>query len=116
MRAEEFYRCVGGSYAEAQERFMNDARIVRFLRMFPSDGSMAALTAAVKDANAEQAFRAVHTLKGIALNLSLTKLAAACSAMTEELRGSSVMPAASYYEAVSREYDTVRQALDALED
>ena len=38
-------------------------------------------------ADAKTAFRAVHTLKGVALNLGLTALAGVCSEMTEALRG-----------------------------
>ena len=65
----------------------------------------------------EQAFRAVHTLKGMALNLSLSALAEVCSAMTELLRGKEALPAETgqYYDAVRREYERVREALEELE-
>lgn len=72
MKLDEFFRCVGGGYGEAKARFQNDERIVRFLNMFPGD--------------ATTAFRAVHTLKGVALNLGLGSLAHASSQMTEALR------------------------------
>lgn len=72
MKLDEFFRCVGGGYGEAKARFQNDERIVRFLNMFPGD----TITA----------FRAVHTLKGVALNLGLGSLAHASSQMTEALR------------------------------
>ena len=72
MKLDEFFRCVGGGYGEAKARFQNDERIVRFLNMFPGD--------------ATTAFRAVHTLKGVALNLGLGSLAHASSQMTEVLR------------------------------
>lgn len=41
---------------------------------------------------ATTAFRAVHTLKGVALNLGLGSLAHASSQMTEALRGQDSMP------------------------
>lgn len=72
MKLDEFFRCVGGGYGEAKARFQNDERIVRFLNMFPGDTTTA--------------FRAVHTLKGVALNLGLGSLAHASSQMTEALR------------------------------
>ena len=41
----------------------------------------------LKTRNIEEAFRAAHTLKGVGLNLSLTRLHKSASAMTEALRG-----------------------------
>lgn len=81
----EFFRCVGG-YGEAKARFQNDERIVRFLNMFPGDDSMQNLTNAMNTSDTTTAFRAVHTLKGVALNLGLGSLAHASSQMTEALR------------------------------
>lgn len=122
MTLTEFYAAVGGSYEDASARLQNDAFIGRFLRMLPRDDNMARLTAAVDSGSAEEAFRAVHTLKGIALkgialNLSLVRLAEACTAMTEALRGSAVMPdnVRALHDAVAREYALVTETLSQLE-
>lgn len=77
---------IGGDYGEAKARFQNDERIVRFLNMFPGDDSMQNLTNAMNTGDTTTAFRAVHTLKGVALNLGLGSLAHASSQMTEALR------------------------------
>ena len=112
MTLTEFYAAVGGSYEDASARLQNDAFIGRFLRMLPRDDNMA-----VDSGSAEEAFRAVHTLKGIALNLSLVRLAEACTAMTEALRGSAVMPdnVRALHDAVAREYALVTETLSQLE-
>ena len=115
MKLEEFFRCTGGSYEDAKARFQSDERIIRFLRMLPGDDSMDNLTAAVEANDPQTAFRAAHTLKGVALNLGLTALAEQSSAMTEALRGKSELPEAGLYEAVSREYQRVSSALAQLE-
>lgn len=117
MTLREFYTAVDGDYEDATGRLPGDAFLLRFLRMLPKDGSMAQLTAAMASGSAETAFHAAHTLKGIALNLSLTALADACAAMTEALRGSAVMPesAPALYDAVAREYGRTVEALDRLE-
>ncbi len=117
MTLTEFYAAVGGSYEDASARLQNDAFIGRFLRMLPRDDNMARLTAAVDSGSAEEAFRAVHTLKGIALNLSLVRLAEACTAMTEALRGSAAMPdnVRALHDAVAREYALVTETLSQLE-
>ena len=110
MTIREFYTLVGGSYDDMSERFPSDALILRFLTMLPQDGSMELL------ARSKTAFRAVHTLKGVALNLGLTALAGVCSEMTEALRGSDTLPASApaLFEAVQREYDKVTGALVQL--
>lgn len=92
MKLNEFYVAVDGNYEDAMERLQNEMFVVKFLRMLPRDGSMMLLEKAMADGRANDAFRAVHTLKGIALNLSLTKLAAACSQLTEALRGQTPSP------------------------
>lgn len=116
MKLDAFYRQVGGDYAEITSRFQNDARIIRFLGMFPKDDSMDALRAAMDKGDAPTAFRTVHTLKGISLNLGLGALAAACSDMTESLRGRDTLPEdTALYTAVQTEYAKVREALDQLD-
>lgn len=77
---------IGGDYGEAKARFQNDERIVRFLNMFPGDDSMQNLTNAMNTGDTTTAFRAVHTIKGVALNLGFGSLAHASSQMTEALR------------------------------
>ena len=68
MTIREFYTLVGGSYDDMSERFPSDALILRFLTMLPQDGSMELLARSMDAADAKTAFRAVHTLKGVALN------------------------------------------------
>ena len=80
MTIREFYTLVGGSYDDMSERFPSDALILRFLTMLPQDGSMELLARSMDAADAKTAFRAVHTLKGVALNLGLTALAGVCYA------------------------------------
>lgn len=73
---------------------------------------------AVRTQDAETAFRAAHTLKGVALNLGLTDLAEAAAAMTEALRGRTALPAETpaLYKAVADAYVRFEAALGALEE
>ena len=117
MKLDEFFRCVGGDYGEAKARLQNDERIVRFLNMFPGDDSMQNQRNAMNAGDTTTAFRAVHTFKGVALNLGLGSLAHASSQMTEALRGQDSMPESvqPLYEAVQKEHTAVRGALEQLE-
>lgn len=114
MKLNEFYVAVDGNYEDAMERLQNEMFVGKFLRMLPS---MMLLEKAMADGRANDAFRAVHTLKGIALNLSLTKLAAACSQLTEALRGADTIPqqARELLIPVRQEYARIRAALEELD-
>lgn len=109
MKLNEFYAAVDGNYEDAMERLQNEMFVGKFLRML--------LEKAMADGRANDAFRAVHTLKGIALNLSLTKLAAACSQLTEALRGADTIPqqARELLIPVRQEYARIRAALEELD-
>ncbi|MGN1163736.1 MAG: Hpt domain-containing protein, partial [Candidatus Ornithospirochaeta sp.] len=68
-------------------RLMNDRLIEKFILKFLSDPSFGELEKAVAEGDAEGEFRASHTLKGVAGNLSFSALASSSSALTEALRG-----------------------------
>lgn len=114
MTLNEFYGEVGGDYADVVCRLQNEALVKRFLKMIASDKSMTILDNAMETNDVKEAFRAVHTLKGIALNLSLTSLAEMCSCMTEAVRDHDVMPdnANELYKIVKKEYDHTINALN----
>ena len=117
MTLQEFYTAADGDYNDAIGRLRSEAFIGRFLRMLPQDSSSILLGEAISAGDAPTAFRAVHTMKGIALNLSLTGLATACSALTEALRGKTELPAEAsvLYQKVNEEYTKVCSALSQLE-
>lgn len=54
--------------------------------MLLRDTSYSNLCAALNEGDYESAFRAAHTLKGVALNLGLGRLAKSSSELTEALR------------------------------
>ena len=66
MKLNEFFSSVGGDYGEAKARFQSDERIARFLKCFRAMTVCRTWSAAVSANDAPTAFRAVHTLKGVA--------------------------------------------------
>ena len=86
MSLDELYRQLHGDYEEVKARLMSDRLVEKFVLKFPSDPSMQQLLDAVAAGDNASAFRAVHTLKGVAANLALTELRNAASALTEQLR------------------------------
>ena len=83
---KSFYLAIGGNFDEVQSRFPSDQMILRFLSRFREDTTYVSLLQAMEDQRYEDAFREVHTLKGIALNLGFSCLGKSCHALTEALR------------------------------
>lgn len=86
MTLEECYNNLHGDYEEAKTRLMNERLIERFILKFPEDPSMGALLEMIEAGDNVAAFRAVHTLKGVAANLAFTQLFRDASNLTEQLR------------------------------
>ena len=74
--------------------------------------SFGQLETALADKDAETAFRAAHTLKGICLNLGFDNLFAPSQELTEKLRGATTIEGADeLFAAVEKEYDRTCEAL-----
>ena len=86
MTEKEFYDQIGGSYEEARARLMRDALIRRFVLKFRDDPGFGELQAAAAAQDWDAAFRAAHSLKGVALNLAFARLGGSVSALTDLLR------------------------------
>ena len=87
MTVKECYEIMKGDYDDVISRLRTDERIKKFLLKVLSDTSFVQLCNAIAEKNAEEAFRASHTLKGVCKNMSLTNLAYSASNLTEALRG-----------------------------
>lgn len=87
MTVKECYEAMGGNYDDVMSRLRTDERVIKFLLKVRDDKSYEMLTASLKDGNIEEAFRAAHTIKGVCMNLSLTKLYESSGKLTEALRG-----------------------------
>lgn len=87
MEAREVYLELGEDYNEVLGRLVTDERITKYLKRFAEGGSIADIHGLLADENYEEAFRLVHTAKGMAMNMGLSKLTSVTSDLCEELRG-----------------------------
>ena len=87
ISVEQCYALCGGNYEDGKNRLRSDALIQRFTVKFLADTSYETLCTALKDNQYEEAFRAAHTIKGVAMNLAFSRLAASSEQLTELLRG-----------------------------
>ena len=74
MKIRECYEQMGADYDNVLSRLGSDAIVERFARKFLEEKTFDNLKEAMEKRDAEEAFRAAHTLKGICLNLGFDNL------------------------------------------
>ncbi len=94
------------------QRFMNNEALAeRFLKKFPDDATFGKLEEAIDAGDYEEAFKEVHTLKGVAGNLGLTRLFACASDMTEKLRRNETDTARDDFKEMKAVYNALISAI-----
>lgn len=111
MTIQECYDMLGGNYEEVLGRLYSQALVEKFVGKFLGDDSFQRLDTAMGEQNFEEAFRAAHTLKGVADNLSFTRLRESSSAITEALRAQDYGQAAQLLPQVRQDYDRTADAI-----
>ena len=111
MTLEEMYLKLGGDYGDVRLRIPSEALIRRFAVKFLSDTTFADLVEAVEAQDWEKAFRAAHTMKGVALTLGFGTLCRTASDLTEALRSREPLKDTALLEAVKTAY---AEAIDAI--
>lgn len=111
MDLNAFYAAIGGDYNDVKARLQSDELIEKFLFRFIDDPSYSELKSALSCGDIAAAFRAAHTLKGVAATLGLNRLSESSSGLTEELRPLKSLPPRDMIEIVDVEYEKVIAAL-----
>ena len=100
MTVQECYESMGSDFEGVLGRMGSEA--------------MVNMVKAVEEQNAEEAFRAAHTLKGICLNLGLDRLYKVSACLTEKLRGREFNGYEEAYEEVQQEYQKTIEAIRTM--
>ena len=114
MTVSECYRKFGGDYEGTLDRLATESLVRKYLLRLLDDPCYGEL---VKNFNAHadrEAFQAVHTLKGLSLNLGLTKLTSSSSALTEALCHGRQEGAEELFEKVTEDYNEICGAIREL--
>ena len=114
MTLKEFYAAVGGDYDATIRRIPKESMVLRFAKKYADDKTYAQLTEAVKAQDWETAFRASHTLKGVAQNLGFDGLYRAAFALTEGVAGGPPRKDGARYVAVTQQQQIVVDAVRQL--
>ena len=116
MTVRECYAQIGADFNEVLERLGTEGMIKKFAIKFLDDKSYDILVKAMQDKDVNEAFRAVHTMKGICLNLGFGRLYTASSELTEALRGGSMDGSDELYEHVKEEYNNTVEAIRGIDE
>lgn len=102
----------GINTAEGLKRFSgNTAMYEKYLLRFAEDENYSALCEALEQGDVKAAFSAAHALKGVAGNLSLSKLYKSIEPLVEELRAGRLERAPELMPAVTEAYQAVTDVL-----
>jgi HPt (histidine-containing phosphotransfer) domain-containing protein len=118
MTVEQAYSVLGGDYNEVIRHLQSDDIIKSIVEMFIRSTTLNELMRAAESRDIQGVFDAAHSLRGVALNLSLTKLAESAGELTEALRGGTDPGQARIDELVGnvkRDYDKTVMVLEKVQ-
>lgn len=113
MTLQDCYAAMGGDYEGVLSRLRSERLIKKFVLKFLEDKSFELFCSSMATKNYEEAFRAVHTIKGICQNLGFTRLIESSSEMSDALRHGWTPQADELYGRLESDY---RQTVNAIED
>ena len=112
MDTKTIYEMIGGDYDDALSRMRKPERVEKFLGLFLKDGSFGQLKECMEKDDMTGAFAAAHTAKGVCANLSIERLRALVSDLTEDLRGGKdIAHAREVWPAVEACYEETAQTI-----
>lgn len=121
MNISTFYDRTGGDFEDVMKRLIKESRVEKYVRMFPDDPSFRELESNLSQNKTQEAFRAAHTLKGVCMNLSFTKLFESSNAVTESLRHADsdntadMEKVAACMESLRSDYRAILEAIKCLD-
>lgn len=111
MNLQQCYEALGGNYDDAIGRLRSERLVQKFVLKFLDDPSFDLLVSSLQNGNAEEAFRAAHTIKGMCANLSFDALAHSVIQITETLRAGDLETGKQLFPAVKTEYEKTFNAI-----
>lgn len=116
MNLKQFYQGRDEDYPVILGRFMgNENLLAKFVRNFPDDPTYKLLCSAMEARDWEQVEMSAHTLKGVAANLSFTKLFQASADLVNTIRSKELDKVEGLFQEVKRAYEEVVQDISGLD-
>ncbi len=115
MKIQEIYEQMGIDYEQILDRFGDEELLCKYLNKFMKEQSFVKLQESMETGNAEEAFEAVHALKGICLTLGFHDLYSASYKLTEVLRNGELTGSDEPYQEVISEYQRLIMMIETIE-
>lgn len=115
MKIQEIYEQMGIDYDQILDRFGDEELLRKYLNKFMKEQSFVKLQESMEKGNAEEAFEAVHALKGICLTLGFRDLYTASCKLTEVLRNGKLSGSDEPYQEVISEYQRLIMMIETIE-
>lgn len=117
MLVRECYAAMNGDYDDVIGRLMNDDRVAKYLGKFVGSSDYQSMMDALEVKDYETAFRNVHSLKGMSLNLGFPRLRDVSSELCEAIRnGEPTVDISAMVENVTTEYNAVCNTIKDFAD
>lgn len=108
---EVFYRKVGGDYRDVHYRLEDDETILFFLESFLREDSYQNFLEKYAAHEEKEAYRYIHTLKGVSLNLGFGDLFRISEELTNEFDAGFPDLTVDQFAVLERRYDTVIEGI-----
>lgn len=117
MLVKECYGLMGEDYEDVKNRLIKDEMIFKFNKKFAQSSDYENLKKALSEKDYDTAFRMVHNLKGMCLNLGYKKLFDVSSVLCEELRnGNPKGDLGLEFQAVTEAYEKILKVIEMMEE
>lgn len=115
MTVKECYRIIGADYEDVLQRLLNDERIKKYLGKLLDNNELQQFEDSLALENYEEAFRHMHNMKGLSLNLGLSPLHKSSDILCEALRGGKpTVDVEPLLREVKKDYGTIVAAIQEL--
>lgn len=113
MELKDCYVKFGGDFEGVLGRLRREQIVQKFVFKFLDDKSFQLFETSMDQKDYEEALRAVHTLKGIAQNLSFTQLFESSQKITLALKENDVNTAIEMMPQLSKDYHAIIDVVEA---
>lgn len=114
MTIQEFYKSINENYDEVIARLQIESFVKKYVLKFKDDDNYNFLHEAIKNADNEQAYKAAHTLKGLALNLGFEQLANYAQSICAYIKDDNINQVCELIPILEKEYQKIIEKIDGI--
>ena len=115
MTVFEAYIALGGDVTSDIYQSLSEKMLFKFLKKFTDDNQMQVLEQAILAKDRDEAYAAAHTLKGVALNLAISRLSNPLCGLTDALRAGFPQNAEELFQEVKTEFEYAVKVINLIE-